>query len=1336
MNRSFPSPSPESRRDGVALVIVLGFLVLISGLIIAFFSSVSTELGSATSYAAGVSTKQLSDTATNLVIGQITDATQGYQNPSTPSTTTMLSWASQPGMIRNYDQSGKPYRFYKLYSAANMVMTNAANASAKAEFANDVPKNWSSQLGLYTDLNAPMLVPITSNDTDPTLPIITRNGVKYRAEYPIVDPSAQPPNGIVTSPPVPETIGGFSIDNTYLSGGNLSDPTQTPDSNPAAMPTRWLYVLKDGTVVSPSSATNGKVLFDTAPVKPNLNNPIVGRVAFWADDETCKVNINTASEGTFWDQPHGPSSIAYESGLGTFMPAQNEFQRFPGHTSMTCLSPLLESFNSNWKIPGSLKNYFSLAPRVEWGGSQGGTATPSATTGIATDNDRLFASIDELAYDVHYKQSTGGAPTRVRDTNITRAELEKLKFFVTANSRAPEVNLFNKPRICLWPLQANTTTISDPANAPLRNAKDRLIAFCTSTGQAGKSTYFPYYFQRYNVYYNGSSSSGDGRTSFVAPPPSCESTWEDFALSGTLYSVNSRNIQLYQYLRTLTSLNVPGFGGSFQTKYDKPNVYSDRDQILTEMYDMIRSGVNSYNTALAPKYDFAPTRNGGPAAGETQVVPAMIDGTGAGYNQATLANTYQAKITKGFGRFMTIPEIAVVFMNAAAAPGSPTNRIIKGSIIMETFNPTPGLASWSPHMRVMITGLSQFKLNNQMMGFPDYTPQTPIYPWNFSTARVGYVDGNHNTSIMGMIAQFHRYQADSSDPPKTVGNDGTENTYPFVTQPSSLNSLGGVSINPNDKTMQFSGGHIQIQISAGYENIPTNTGGVKPQQIVQILNVNFPAATLPIPTVASVPDMPARLSGDNKQGVYLVQTGDVVRSVQVPPDVVTGVTGSTSIPNAAQGDLRILAALPVVPEQMFTPHPYYNDPTKPYAHSLRDGGPNYLTGAATIKTASLIAGQTWSPEPVAARGQTRAANIAGIGDFDTPMGGMEDGCYINKPDEGNLATSGGYFGRGGFNVESGASYSPNRQVCSAVMFGSLPSGVKATEYALKQQQPGQAASVPGRPWQTLLFCPNPAAGPAHPGFGTSIAGQGAHYPPYQTPPDHLFLDLFTMPIVEPYAVSEPFSTAGKVNLNYQIAPFTYIKRTTGIRAVMRSVKVGADKTGDTNRAAFARYDVEMEPNNQGTLMGFENVFNRDDIFRSASQICDIFLVPKGAGAQYNSMSGWWNSYQHTGDNVREFPYGHIYPRVTTKSNTYTVHMRVQTLQKSNPKDATSATYWDETKDRVLGEYRGSNTIERYIDLPYTGDSTKDLPDFASTSNQTSIDVYYKFRTLSSKRFSP
>ena len=67
------------------------------------------------------------------------------------------------------------------------------------------------------------------------------------------------------------------------------------------------------------------------------------------------------------------------------------------------------------------------------------------------------------------------------------------------------------------------------------------------------------------------------------------------------------------------------------------------------------------------------------------------------------------------------------------------------------------------------------------------------------------------------------------------------------------------------------------------------------------------------------------------------------------------------------------------------------------------------------------------------------------GDWDTGFGMLEDGAYVNKPDEANgqvantnsaYATT-AYFNRGAFIADSGQGYSPNRQIASAVAFGSL-----------------------------------------------------------------------------------------------------------------------------------------------------------------------------------------------------------------------------------------------------------------------------------------------------------
>jgi uncharacterized protein (TIGR02600 family) len=252
-----------------------------------------------------------------------------------------------------------------------------------------------------------------------------------------------------------------------------------------------------------------------------------------------------------------------------------------------------------------------------------------------------------------------------------------------------------------------------------------------------------------------------------------------------------------------------------------------------------------------------------------------------------------------------------------------------------------------------------------------------------------------------------------------------------------------------------------------------------------------------------------------------------------------------------------------------------------------------------------------------------------------------------------------------------------------------------------------------------------------------------------------------MPIVEPYAISDPFSTAGKVNMNYQIVPFTYITRSTAVQAVLRSEQLLAvPGTGPTSAfgsgykgsGAFNdRYYIDL---NQ-TLIGFNNMFttgttdgsgSTPDIFRSASQICNIWLVPAGLSPAltYSTTPAFWTSTTAnkggilTGDNSRERPYANIYPRLTTKSNTYTVHMRVQTLKKIKSTDPTT---WVEGSDVISGEYRGSTTMERYLDTSNTTSATGTvMPDYATQSQPLAaglaIDNYYKFRVVETKQFTP
>ena len=114
---------PYPSKSGVALVLVLGFLVIISALAVAFFASVTTELRASRNFQSNVNTRQLQDSVVNLVEGQIRQAT--VIDPNDPGTMNR-AWASQPGLLQTFGDgkagaSSTPYKYYKLYSSNLMT---------------------------------------------------------------------------------------------------------------------------------------------------------------------------------------------------------------------------------------------------------------------------------------------------------------------------------------------------------------------------------------------------------------------------------------------------------------------------------------------------------------------------------------------------------------------------------------------------------------------------------------------------------------------------------------------------------------------------------------------------------------------------------------------------------------------------------------------------------------------------------------------------------------------------------------------------------------------------------------------------------------------------------------------------------------------------------------------------------------------------------------------------------------------------------------------------------------------------------------------------------------
>jgi uncharacterized protein (TIGR02600 family) len=257
-------------------------------------------------------------------------------------------------------------------------------------------------------------------------------------------------------------------------------------------------------------------------------------------------------------------------------------------------------------------------------------------------------------------------------------------------------------------------------------------------------------------------------------------------------------------------------------------------------------------------------------------------------------------------------------------------------------------------------------------------------------------------------------------------------------------------------------------------------------------------------------------------------------------------------------------------------------------------------------------------------------------------------------------------------------------------------------------------------WETLLFCRNP--------FGGTATHNG-----WTQPRDHYLLDLFKMPVVEPYAISQPLSTDGRVNLNCGIVPFSYINRTTGLYAAMngtRAYAIGAStatKTNSTNVSSIST-DYTQALDIEQTIAQIQPRAP----FITPSEFTEVFLIPQGQTA--STVDAFWQAQKGSGKNLRESPYNHIYPKLTTKSNTYTVHMRVQSLKQVPAGRSSDADWekWTEARDAVVAEYRGSSTIERYVDPNDTS-----IPDFALPTNYgRNLAPYYRWRTIAERQFVP
>lgn len=676
---------PKSRR-GVALVTVLTVMALTTILVLTFFSLASSEHRASNTYSHGLQAQQVAEQAVNLVIAQIREATN-TEDSSSVGLSNRKAWASQPGAVRVWTNGGSIDGIYKLYSDDNMRTID--EREMEEDF--DEMRVWSDLPSHYVDLNEPVI-----------------RGEKVY--YPIVHPAAS----VVPEWPKPlagDTNGveGFSYESSELEEGAFGAKAAAiagADDGHLAMPAMWLYQLADGTIGHlDTSGGNEDSGYQFVPISgngtPSAENQMVARFAFWADDETCKLNLNTHAGGLAWDIPKAGGDLDMD--MGRYQPAQKEWQRYPGHPATTHLGPAL--------APGivdivndrdAMEMLYDVTPRVVGGGSESGTRlidtrNPEEENGLVADKEPLFPSLDDMIMrsdrEPHEYPNANGDPIPADELS---EYLERSKFFITTQSRAPEVNMFNLPRVAIWPIyNAERETGARSEYMTRLTPFDRLIHYCASVGGTSSKNRYDYIFRRQNA----DSSTFD-------------------------YENIDRNQVLYSYLDDLMEARFPGWNNSF----DAADKYGDfgQDQVLTQIFDYIRTTNLHDDTVYAENFQAAYSKKN---HSEHLTYTNPRDGNdfnkGFGHKGHGQVTPIRIGETKGFGRFYHLAGVDVV-VGVAAQPMNENYE--QGLVRYAGVDGYRGRIWDQPSQDIEITNIPPWRRRDGRLGSPgdkDYRAQWP-----------------------------------------------------------------------------------------------------------------------------------------------------------------------------------------------------------------------------------------------------------------------------------------------------------------------------------------------------------------------------------------------------------------------------------------------------------------------------------------------------------------------------------------------------------------------------------------------------------------------------------
>lgn len=271
----------------------------------------------------------------------------------------------------------------------------------------DTTRNWISQPGQLVASQ-----PSQSGGSSKILPVSTPVPLSSGAPATSPTSSKQPPY----FQPANLNIALFGAQSNIITGALpphliTEDPDPANSNNALPMLLNWIYVRQDGSEdVSPQPDTTSTA------------NPIVGRYAYWTDDESSKVNYNLA-----WKRNNNPNPASH--------PTQINLPSLLG-TDPSVTEPLADAIH-----------LFKASP-------PGIQTAPTTTTAYKALN-RFFYNTPEDARRVQ----------AIKDG--VYSALSQAKFSVTHYNSDPDTTFFNEPRFVLTTQASRAGTQASAANGPL-----------------------------------------------------------------------------------------------------------------------------------------------------------------------------------------------------------------------------------------------------------------------------------------------------------------------------------------------------------------------------------------------------------------------------------------------------------------------------------------------------------------------------------------------------------------------------------------------------------------------------------------------------------------------------------------------------------------------------------------------------------------------------------------------------------------------------------------------------------------------------------------------------